>query len=97
MDGQRQHLRLRRGALELLRGLDAVEAGHRNIQHGHVGLQRDGPGHRRLSIGCFAHDFHIGLCIDERTEAFPHDRMIVGHEYPKMLAAHVLVPMSKVS
>ena len=35
-----------------------------------------------VSVGCFTDHLEIGLCVQQRGEPRPHDRLVVGHHDP---------------
>lgn len=81
MHGQHQHAAVRTRGEELARHLDAVEAGHRQIEHGDVRLQFRGAAERVRAITGLADHFESGIACHQRLHAAEHHRVIVGDKH----------------
>ncbi len=81
---RRQH-QYRRGGVPLVQFRDELDAGaavQRKIGHDEIRLQLLERSERGIGIGAVAYDFEIGLDLQQRTQTFPQDRMILDEQYP---------------
>ncbi len=69
---------LRRGGRQLAGGFDAVEIGHADVHHQHVG--RELLRHRNgfAAVRCLADHLEIGLTFEHQTQAGAHHGVIVS-------------------
>ena len=69
--------------------LQAGDAGHRDVEHGHVGRQLERQGERLRPIRCLADDREAGLGLEHVADAGPDDGVVVGDEHADGRAVHV--------
>ena len=62
--------------------LDAVKAGHADVEQAHVGAQAPRQLDGRPAVGRLAHDLDPGLGIEDHREPGPHQLLVVGDEDP---------------
>src|SRR5262249_19401044 len=61
--------------------LDPVPAGHRDVHQHDVGPDATRQLDRRIAVGRLAEQLDPRCCIDQRPEAAPDDRVVVGHDH----------------
>ncbi len=88
--GEYEHLGLRQRAFDLPGGFEAVELGHSDVEHDHVGRELFGERHRFPPIAGFSADFPAGLFFDQEADAMPDDFVIVGEKDAKCFHANRL-------
>ena len=71
-------------------GLDAVEAGHADVEQAHVGAQPPGELDGPLPVGGLADDLDARLGVEDHREPGADDLLVVGDEHPD---AHVAAPV----
>ena len=74
---------------QLGRDLQARLAGHRDVEHHHVGRQLERQRERLGAVRGLAHDREAGLALQHVADAGPHDGVIVGDQDPDGGVAHV--------
>ena len=61
-------------------GLDAVEAGHRDVHHNGVGQEGVGLLDGRVAVGGLAHHNHVGFALQQGAQAVAHHLVVVDEE-----------------
>nr|BFE69108.1 hypothetical protein GCM10020092_024090 [Actinoplanes digitatis] len=85
-DGDRvRHL----GSGQRAGGLDAVEAGHPDVEEAHVGAQVPGQFDGAVPVGGLADDLDVRLRVEDHRESGADDLLIVGDHHPH---GHVAPP-----
>src|SRR6185312_1572597 len=87
---QDDHARRRRAIAHLARHLEAVEAGHHEVEHQHVGLELEHPGQDLQPVGGLADDLEVVFAREQDLEAVDDDLVIVGEEDSGL---HALAPI----
>ncbi len=62
-------------------GLDAVQPGHPDVHHDHVGVQVGGLGDGVGAVLGQAHDLDAGLGVEEDGEALADHGLVIGDEH----------------
>ena len=60
-------------------GFDAAHDGHAEIDQGNVGHQTGKHVDELLAVGSFTDYLHTGFGLDDGSEAFADDRVVVGY------------------
>ena len=68
------------GVGQAARGLDAVQLGHGDVHHHHVGLQFLGQFHGFAAVAGLAHDLHVGLRAQDHLESLAHHGVVVSQQ-----------------
>ena len=80
MHRENQDFHRREFLQDLAGGLEAVQVGHGDIHDDQIRLVAPRPFHRLPSGERLAHNFPIGLSVEDRPQPLPHDFVIVGDQ-----------------
>ena len=61
-------------------GVEPVDAGHADVHEHDVGAMLERQAHRLLAVGRLADDGDVVLRVEQRPEAAPHQRLVVGDD-----------------
>ena len=62
---------------DLARGVQPGHAGHRDVEHGHVGVLGQRALHRLDAVLGLGRDLHVGLALDQHRQAGADDAVVV--------------------
>ncbi|GAA4239262.1 hypothetical protein GCM10022254_58640 [Actinomadura meridiana] len=65
-----------------LRGLDAVQAGHANVEQDDVRIVFSNGGDRGGAVARLGHDFDVGLGVQDHREAAADEFLVVRQHHP---------------
>ena len=72
---------------QLLGGPEPVQPGHADVHQDEIGLELTSLGERLAAVGGLPHYLEIGLGLQDHAQATPHERLVVGDEYPGHVGA----------
>ena len=63
-------------------GVDAVEAGHLDVEQAHLGPRGAGGVDHLVAATDLRHDLEVGLEVEQRGQRATHERLVVGEQQP---------------
>ena len=77
MDGEQHDAGPRKIGAQALEGLEAAEAGHRDVEDDDVGANALDELEHLAAVGRFAGDLEVRLGLEQSAQAFAHDAVVV--------------------
>ena len=85
---ERDESRQRRSFANRAHRLDAAHHGHADVHQGDIGPMPFVQLHRFGAVGGFGHNLHVGLRLDDGTDAHAGNQVIFGDQHADWLRGH---------
>ena len=89
--GAEHHRRARLERGQVARGLEAVDARHRDVQQHHVRMVFGAGVQGGMAIAGLGHHLYPGFRGKQRAQAFARQRLVICDHHPHRSCAHVAV------